>query len=279
MSHIGLPTRARAAVRHLRHGAIGAKFLNRVRRSAGKPPRLLRRGGVGDRNDSSRRINAFLSERNGASRYLEVGVQYGRTLEDVLADDRWAVDPMPLFDWKRLPAGVRVFVTTSDEFFSSLDPSMRFDVIFLDGLHEFRQTYRDVVNASRHLADGGLIIVDDVVPQDRYAAIPSQTEALAQRRKAGISGAQWQGDVYKVLSVLHNCHPEVWFRTVGMSGATQALLRLPRGYAGIEAVDDARLEAIDAWGYDEAFAKGIPDFFQPTSETEAIEWACRPDAG
>jgi len=45
-------------------------------------------------------------------------------------------------------------VTTSDEFFSTLRPSKRYDVAFIDGLHTFEQTYRDVINTFAHLRSG-----------------------------------------------------------------------------------------------------------------------------
>lgn len=265
--------KTRAAINHLRHGAIAAKVLNRVRRASGRPPRLLPVPGKGDRNHSSRRINAVLRSRGGRTAYLEVGVQYGRTLEDVASHVRWAVDPMPLFDPAAVPDGVTLFTATSDEFFHELDEATRFDVIFLDGLHEFRQTYRDIVNASAHLSPGGLIVVDDVVPRDRFAAISDQSEALAARRRAGLKDAHWQGDVYKAVAALHRYHPEVGLRTVVGSGNAQSFLRLPADARAMDPVDDEALKIFDTWEFEDAFVDGIPPIFHPTDEARALRWA------
>ena len=46
---------------------------------------------------------------------------------------------------------------TSDEFFATLRRSKRFDVAFLDGLHTFDQTYRDMINTFAHLRDGVML--------------------------------------------------------------------------------------------------------------------------
>jgi len=65
----------------------------------------------------------------------------GETFANVKVWRRCGVDPSPLFDAVLLPRGSSFAVTTSDEFFSTLRPSKRYDIAFIDGLHTFEQTY------------------------------------------------------------------------------------------------------------------------------------------
>jgi hypothetical protein len=91
-------------------------------------------------------LNALLRGTHAVS-YLEIGVDEGRTFENVVCAERWGVDPSPKFDMSRLPDGATFFRLTSDEFFAGLSAEKGFDVVFLDGLHTFEQTYTDLVNA------------------------------------------------------------------------------------------------------------------------------------
>jgi hypothetical protein len=95
---------------------------------------------------------------------------------------------------------VKIFQETSDAFFAS--NMERFDLVFLDGLHEFQQTLRDVLNALDILNEGGLIVIDDSVPIDEFSAIPDQSEALARRLKSGSNRRDWNGDVFKAVAFL-----------------------------------------------------------------------------
>lgn len=119
-------------------------------------------------------LNA-LARRLGARRYLEIGVASGECFNRIEVADKTSVDPA------RNEATVRL---TSDEFFRRLGPSDRFDLVFVDGLHERRQVHRDILNAWRHLTPNGAILVHDCSPP---------TEASASPRASGL----WCGDVYR----------------------------------------------------------------------------------
>lgn len=41
----------------------------------------------------------------------------------------------------------------------------KFDIIFIDGLHEGHQVYRDIVNSTNHLNENGIIVCHDCNPQ------------------------------------------------------------------------------------------------------------------
>ena len=139
-------------------------------------PRLSRRKILATHSDraegtwSSRRLNFITNANPSFTRYLEIGIQSGNTLEAVLMPVRVGVDPNPLMNLSILPQGVRVLPVTSDEFFDSY-AGPNFDLVFLDGLHEWFQTYRDILNSLNFLSDGGVILVDDVVPSDAISAV------------------------------------------------------------------------------------------------------------
>ena len=122
-------------------------------------------------NHSARRINRIMSGKEFS--YLEIGVANGTTLESVKASEKHGVDPFPTFNTRDLPSGTHFYKSTSDNFFSSLEKSKKFDFIFLDGLHEFKQLARDFRNALQHINNPGWILIDDIVPSDSISAIPS----------------------------------------------------------------------------------------------------------
>jgi alkylated DNA repair dioxygenase AlkB len=80
---------------------------------------------------------------------------------------------------------------------------VEYDLIYLDGLHQFEQTYRDLQNSFQHAAPNALILVDDTVPADEFSANPDGLEAYRLREAAGhINTGAWHGDVYKVILAL-----------------------------------------------------------------------------
>jgi hypothetical protein len=132
-------------------------------------------------------INELLA-RSDQKRFLEIGVQHGICGSRVVAREKWGVDPE--YTARARPHYRHLSKQTSDAFFASLDPSIRFDVVMVDGLHHADQVLRDVDNALKHLADGGTIVMHDCNPL---------TE-LAQRvpRETGI----WNGDCWKAMVAL-----------------------------------------------------------------------------
>lgn len=135
-------------------------------------------------NWSVRRISAIARAFPDMVSYLEVGVEKGATFENVPLRLRVGVDPSPKFDLSTLPPRADFFAGPSDSFFAQLDPAEQFDVVFLDGLHTFQQTYRDLINALEH-CPRGIILVDDVVPSDEVSAIPDLETSFAERQRRG----------------------------------------------------------------------------------------------
>jgi hypothetical protein len=234
-------------------------------------PDVLRATPMSGWSCSPRRINALLRGLPGAERYLEVGVARGRTLQNVDVEVRWGVDPAPRFDVSRLPKGLEFFEETSDAFFQHLATDTYFDLVFLDGLHTFEQTYRDLLNTLAHLRDGA-VLIDDTVPLDEASAIPDWAESMARRRELGLKGKQWHGDVWKLVLCMDRHMPDLDFRTIVGSGNPQTLVWLKQPAIEVAQPDDAFADLAEL-SYGEVFADGVPSAFRPCSEDEAIS-AC-----
>jgi len=121
-------------------------------------------------------INKFIEKYKFES-YLEIGVQTGVNFRAVKCKKKVGVDPD-----QRSSATVH---KTSDEFF--LDNEQRFDLIFIDGLHEYLQVRRDIGNAFDCLSDGGVIVCHDMLPLDENMAAEE------------IHGGVWCGTCYKAF--------------------------------------------------------------------------------
>jgi hypothetical protein len=236
-------------------------------------------------NWSTRRINAVLTAfptagSNGMHRYLEIGLEAGRTLENVLAPHRVGVDPNPLFDTRVLPDGVEIHSIPSDDYFARQPRRTAFDIVFVDGLHTYQQTYRDVINAFRHCPNG-VLLVDDVVPSDWISAIPDQAESLEIRRQHGIDNIDWHGDVFKVMLMLRDHHPELDWVTITDRGNPQTFLwrrsrasigrgSMRRGRVRLRPVTDAAINSYQEVSYADVFDAGVPVFFNPCEEVESL---------
>jgi hypothetical protein len=259
-------------VRLLLSGNFVTEVQNQHRKRKGSPRVLLRRPLLKLwSNWSPRRINT-LAKGLHASRYLEVGVEYGYTAENIRVRDRVGVDPAPMFDVEKLPRGFSFFAVESDAYFASLAPDVTFDLAFLDGLHTFEQTKADLFNVLRHVPNG-VILVDDTVPSDEIAALPTQEESLARRRVAGSDTFDWMGDVWKLVVYIDRCLPQLDFRTIVGSGNVQTLVwRRQPGEVIYEPGGDGQA-TIAGLSYEEFFRDGIPAQFKPSREAEAIR-AC-----
>jgi hypothetical protein len=198
-------------------------------------------------------------------RYLEVGVAQGWTLEQVRLPFREGVDPNPMFDVDRLPAQLQMSVLTSDAYFAGLAPDVRFDAVFIDGLHHFEQTYRDLCNALRH-CDDGIVLVDDVVPSDEWSALRDPFECFARRKERGVESDAWHGDVFRMVPCLRDNHPELSFVTIVTGGNPQLLVwRRQRG-TPVRHMGGDTLNDYLSLRYHDVFADGVPPYFAPVGE-------------
>lgn len=123
-------------------------------------------------------INILISKFN-YKKYLEIGVRNGECIKKIKVQHKDGVDPV-------LNPYVN-FNMTSDDFFSSLDSSHKYDIIFIDGLHTYDQVKKDVLNSLNVLSKNGTIILHDANPKTKLAASESK-----------IRGS-WNGTVYQAI--------------------------------------------------------------------------------
>jgi len=220
-----------------------------------------------DRSHSARRINRIAALVN-AQRYLEIGVAHGRTFRNVTIGAKVGVDPKFRFDLESLRRAGSVFhEMTSDEYFRSHAGLAKFDLIFLDGLHQFRQSFRDFCNSLLCAHDGTIWVIDDVVPSDVYSAWPVMHESLDFRRRSGDDARRvWHGDVFKLVFAIHDFFPMLSYATVVGSGNPQTLVWRARRAKFSPAFES--LEAIERLEYFEMLKRF--DLFNATSEEEAV---------
>jgi hypothetical protein len=140
-------------------------------------------------------INYLLENIGGNTSYLEIGV---RNPEDnfnlINASEKYSVDPGIEFD--RNPVD---FQMKSDDFFNSLSKNevlnaqIKFDIIFIDGLHLADQVDRDITNCLRHIKDSGFILLHDCNPPTEWHA--RETYEFYHTPAYG----SWNGSVWKAF--------------------------------------------------------------------------------
>ncbi|HET9055351.1 MAG TPA: class I SAM-dependent methyltransferase, partial [Chitinophagaceae bacterium] len=117
-------------------------------------------------------INFLLSLLNRETTYLEIGVRNpDDNFNHIKANIKYSVDPG--LEFKSNPAD---FKMTSDDFFEKMEKgevlsgNIKFDLIFVDGLHLAEQADKDIKNAERYIKEDGFIVVHDCNPPTEWHA-------------------------------------------------------------------------------------------------------------
>ncbi len=180
-----------------------------------------------DTNYSSRRLN-HLARELGARSYLEIGVFGGDTFQKVEVDKKTGIDPEFQFNWKDINNDNSVILReiSSDCYFESLDPGQCFDLVFIDGLHTYDQTYRDLQNTLRHSNPRSVVLIDDTIPCDVFSTCRDQQECIRLRTIAGglPTDNRWHGDTYKLIPLLALFNSDMNFCTISDRGNPQTLV-------------------------------------------------------
>ena len=117
-----------------------------------------------------------LIEKYGYSSYLEIGQGMAENnFNWIKCRIRIGVDPDPECN--------AAYCLTSDEFFE-LNKST-FDLIFIDGLHQADQAFRDIINALKILNHDGTIVVHDCNPLNEAMQMVPRIQDV------------WTGDVWR----------------------------------------------------------------------------------
>jgi len=131
-------------------------------------------------------INKAISKYNKCN-YLEIGVANNDVFNSIplKLKNKYGVDPVRGGNYR----------LTSDDFFEKYQ-HLKFDVIFIDGLHHYLQCQKDAINSINSLNKNGVIFFHDMLPKNSFEEFVPQMQA------------SWTGDVWKVgveLTNSNNC--------------------------------------------------------------------------
>ena len=147
-----------------------------------------------------------------ARTYLEIGVDAGECFCAVRAPIKIGVDPVapkPAVATELGRHGVSYFAKTSDDFFArDADRVLTagVDVAFIDGLHTYGQTLRDITNTLRFLNPGGVILVHDCLPASAAEARVAESYEEAGRLNGPNWDGLWTGDAWKSIVAVRAGH-------------------------------------------------------------------------
>lgn len=125
--------------------------------------------------------------------YLEIGVEYGQTFFNVIANSYTGVDPDPKCSSPFMQT------MTSDAFFSALqEDNPKYDCIFIDGMHQVEYILRDLNNCMNAVDPSGTLFIDDILPLTHGEQLKIPNKHYYEK---GILkyGEPWTGDVWKVF--------------------------------------------------------------------------------
>ena len=114
-------------------------------------------------------------EIKGYKNYLEIGCDDDLLFSRINILNKVGVDPVSGGNVRK----------TSDDFFRSNE--LKYDLIFIDGLHYYEQVKKDIANSLDALNPNGLILLHD--------CLPSRMSHQAVPRYRG----RWTGDVWKAI--------------------------------------------------------------------------------
>lgn len=122
-------------------------------------------------------IQKFITKRNYKS-YLEIGTYRNVNFDKITIDEKVSIDPDP--------EAKATYQMTSDEFF--VVNQDKFDIVFIDGLHEHSQVYKDIQNSLKFLNPNGVIILHDCMPKNEKMQLWDNKSHQFE---------EWTGDTWK----------------------------------------------------------------------------------
>jgi hypothetical protein len=194
-------------------------------------------------------INRLASAVN-AETYLEIGVRvHAENFDKINIKHKVGVDPCyEIFD--REPT----YKLTSDDFFAK--NTEKFDIIFIDGLHESKQVERDVNNSLLFLNQGGYIICHDINPIKEYRqfTLDNPKRKFVKKTKDTL----WNGDCWKAFVKLRKERDDITMHTVNtdfgcgiISLGRQQLLNVEQENINYQNLDKNRKEWLNLISVDE----------------------------
>ncbi len=142
----------------------------------------------------------FLIKKFNYKTYLEIGVNdTNLNYNHIEIDYKVGVDPQTSV------IGIQYNIT-SDEFFNINKEN--FDIIFIDGLHEYHQVYKDLQNSIKFLNYGGTIVLHDCNPiNEEIQMVPETTDGKWTNEEwnnfvkmwSKFKCEGWSGDCWKAI--------------------------------------------------------------------------------
>lgn len=141
----------------------------------------------------------YLIKKNNYKSYLEIGIYDGINFNNVICDNKECCDTC---ECVKNPSCKVDYVMTSDEMFEKMSNDKKYDIIFIDGMHDESYVDRDIMNSMKHLNKDGLICLHDVIPTSEI--ITKKYDTYSDKRGA------WCGDVYKSMLKLKQTNLEYY---------------------------------------------------------------------
>ncbi len=183
--------------------------------------------------------------------YLEIGVSNGATFFRIKCRKKIAVDLNFAFNTLKKIAWNFINFSNLNNSYYQLESSSFFkknkerlkskggvNLIFVDGMHTFKQSLEDILNSLEILSTNGVIIVHDCYPPNEHAASPREeypTKAIKLRE--GWKGA-WCGDVWKSIHYLKRSLDEKLHISVLDSDYGLGIITLKRSFDSSYKIDD-----------------------------------------
>jgi hypothetical protein len=140
----------------------------------------------------------YLIEKYKLVNYLEIGVNDGLCIRQIIAEHKDGVDPYPGSEVGGAYVPEINYPIPSDEFFKLIKGhDIKYDMIFIDGLHHSEQVDKDIENSLNHITDDGFIILHDCNPLVYEMQIVPRITGL------------WNGDVWKSITKLRCSNPNL----------------------------------------------------------------------
>jgi hypothetical protein len=183
------------------------------------------------------------------SSYLELGVSTGLNCWSIVeCQNKVGVDANPN---SNLP---EIVCKYTDDYFSSLNGDIKFDLIYIDACHEKYQVYRDFCNSIKHLKKDGMIILHDILPLTQNHTCINTLN----------------GNVYEMWIDLVKNYPKQTATFIGFPGEQEGTVGI---YFGNE-FDETKIAKID-YSY-EYFFKNFPEYiYHKTLTEEQIIWKAK----
>lgn len=177
-------------------------------------------------------INTFIKKNNFIN-YLEIGVFNGECIEAVNIPHKDGVDPGA----EGVVHPKVNYPVTSDNFFELIKDhtNIKYDIVFIDGLHHSTQVIKDITNSLKHSIDNGVIAMHDCNPPTKsHAQIPRNGQV------------NWNGDVYKAFLQSRINNPQHKHFVVDDDWGVGVILKNQKD---IEIDKNELQQGIDSWEY------------------------------